>query len=208
MLRRILWTLMTVLSLLIATYAVLLLVVPAMQPPLFKERLATYPVMVLVHLLASTVAMTVGPFQLNARIRTRFTGLHRWMGRAYVAGVMTGGLTGLGLATVSQGGMPAHIGFAGLALVWLYTTGSAFTRILRRDVAGHRRMMIRSFALTFAAVTLRIYFPAAVAMGLPYDASYQVIAWMCWVPNLLFAEWMLRRRTLAPVLPAAVAVAR
>lgn len=208
MLRKSLWTLMTVLSLLIAAYAVLLLVVPAMQPPLFKERLAAYPVMVIVHLVASTVAMVFGPFQLNTRLRTRFTALHRWMGRSYVAGVMIGGVAGLGLATVSQGGMPAHIGFAGLALAWLYTTGSAFTRILRRDVAGHRRMMIRSFALTFAAVTLRIYFPAAVAAGLPYEGSYQVIAWMCWVPNLLFAEWMLRRQGLAPVRPTVLVAAR
>jgi hypothetical protein len=39
--------------------------------------------------------------------------------------------------------------------------------------------MIRSFALTFAAVRLRIYLPLSPAAGLNYDDSYPVIAWLC-----------------------------
>ena len=33
--------------------------------------------------------------------------------------------------------------------------------MLRLDIEGHRRWMIRNYALTFAAVTLRMYLPAA-----------------------------------------------
>ena len=54
--------------------------------------------------------------------------------------------------------------------------------------------MIRSFALTFAAVMLRIYVPLAYMAGLPVELSYQVIAWLCWVPNLVVAVWMTRSR--------------
>jgi len=53
--------------------------------------------------------------------------------------------------------------------------------------------MVRSIALTLAAVTLRIYIPLGVVLGLPVEPSYQVIAWLCWVPNLVVAEWRLRR---------------
>ena len=52
--------------------------------------------------------------------------------------------------------------------------------------------MIRSFALTFAAVTLRLYIPASQMAGIPFDTAYPVIAWLCWVPNLLVAELFVR----------------
>jgi hypothetical protein len=55
--------------------------------------------------------------------------------------------------------------------------------------------MIRSFALTFAAVTLRLYLiPPAIA-GVDFVTAYQWIAWLCWVPNLAIAEaWIASRR--------------
>ena len=57
----------------------------------------------------------------------------------------------------------------------------------------HRRWMIRSYALTAAAITLRLYLPLLSHLGIPFDMSYPVVAWLCWVPNLLFAEWLCRR---------------
>jgi hypothetical protein len=48
--------------------------------------------------------------------------------------------------------------------------------------------MIRSFALTFAAVTLRLYIPASEALGLAFEPAYLAIAFLCWVPNLAAAE--------------------
>ena len=62
------------------------------------------------------------------------------------------------------------------------------------DVAAHQRWMVRSVALTFAAVTLRLCIPLSVVLGLPFEPSYQAIAWLCWVPNLMVAEWACRRR--------------
>jgi hypothetical protein len=44
--------------------------------------------------------------------------------------------------------------------------------------------MIRSFALTFAAATLRIY-QLSLAAGLNPADSYPVVAWLCWVPDRL-----------------------
>lgn len=51
--------------------------------------------------------------------------------------------------------------------------------------------MIRRYALTFAAVTLRIYLPLSQVAGLPFDPAYQTISWFCWVPNLIVAEWII-----------------
>jgi hypothetical protein len=56
--------------------------------------------------------------------------------------------------------------------------------------------MVRNFALTFAAVTLRLWLPASIAVSIPGELAYQVIAWLCWVPNLLVAELLLSQAPL------------
>ena len=55
--------------------------------------------------------------------------------------------------------------------------------------------MIRSFALTYAAVMLRLYLPLFLAgLRMDFEISYQIISWLCWVPNLIFVEYFLIRR--------------
>jgi hypothetical protein len=51
----------------------------------------------------------------------------------------------------------------------------------------HRAWMIRNFALTTAAVTLRIYLPVSMLAGIPFGIAYPVVAWLCWLPNLFAA---------------------
>jgi hypothetical protein len=60
--------------------------------------------------------------------------------------------------------------------------------------------MVRNFALTFAAVTLRLYLGVFMAAGARFEDVYPLLAWLCWVPNLLLAEWLFnsRRRGLQP----------
>jgi uncharacterized membrane protein len=108
--------------------------------------------------------------------------------------VLCGGVGGLGLATISHGGPPTHTGFALLGVLWLYSGARAYQAIRRGDVVGHRRWMIRNFALTFAAVTLRLQLGLFTGvLGWPFNAVYLTIAWSCWVPNLVLAEWWILR---------------
>ncbi|MGH8618966.1 MAG: DUF2306 domain-containing protein [Burkholderiales bacterium] len=146
------------------------------------------------HVFAAAVALTLGPFQFSTTLRARHPALHRWSGRLYLGvGVLVGGLAGLYMAVHAYGGTVARLGFACLALGWLYTGLRAYRAIRARDIAAHRRWMVRNFALTFAAVTLRLWLPASVASGIAFELAYPVIAWLCWVPNLLVAElWLVR----------------
>ena len=48
--------------------------------------------------------------------------------------------------------------------------------------------MVRNFSLTLAAVSLRVWLPLSMMAGIDFVLAYSVIAWLCWVPNLLIAE--------------------
>ncbi len=85
--------------------------------------------------------------------------------------------------------LTGFVALAFLSLGWLYTGLHAYLAIRARVVASHRRWMVRNFSLAFGAVTLRLWLPASVASGIPFETAYPVIAWLCWVPNLLVAEW-------------------
>lgn len=54
--------------------------------------------------------------------------------------------------------------------------------------------MFRSYALTFSAITLRTWklvLPAIITID--SLTLYQVDAWLGFVPNLLLAEWYIRK---------------
>ncbi len=70
----------------------------------------------------------------------------------------------------------------------LFTTTKAFLSIKAGDVRAHRGWMIRSFALLFGAVTLRIELPILISLFGGFEPAYRIVAWSSWVPNLLVAE--------------------
>jgi uncharacterized membrane protein len=147
-----------------------------------------------IHVAAGAMALVIGPWQFVTRTRIVWKGLHRWFGRVYAVACLTGATAGLILAFGTVQGPIARSGFAGLALAWLITTAMAWIRVRGGDYAAHRRWMIRSFALTLAAVTLRIYLPIPPGLGYDFDTGYRLISWLCWVPNLLLAELYVRWR--------------
>jgi hypothetical protein len=162
---------------------------PDMRTTFETQRVALYT-----HVFASAFALALGPFQFSQRLRTSHPALHRWSGRFYLGvGVLVGGLAGLYVATHAFGGLVARLGFAGLALGWLYTGLRAYRAIRARHVVAHRRWMVRNFALTFAAVTLRLWLPMSMVSGVAFEPAYAVVAWLCWVPNLLVAELIFNR---------------
>ena len=130
---------------------------------------------------------------LDRRRKKRRT-LHRWTGRAYAVAILIGGLSGFALAIGASGGLAATFGFGMLSILWIVTTAQAVRFAIARNFVAHRRWIIRSFALTLAAVTLRLYLPFFMIFGeMTYAQASVWVAWLCWVPNLALAEWWLRR---------------
>jgi len=186
--RRSWWITLVALSSGVAAYAAAVLLLPHFGPPFVAALRSRSALPLSMHLAGGSLALATGAWQLNVRLRSRHPSIHRWIGRVYLIAVLVGGLGAVVLAPGSQEGVVTHWGFGLLAIAWLGTTVVAYRAIRRRDLAAHRRWMLRSYALTFAAVTLRIYLPLSQVLGLPFGPSYQVISWLCWVPNLLLVE--------------------
>ncbi len=188
---------LAMLSLGVASYAIGvygLMPLGTLVHPDMRAVFQAHPTGIYAHIFASAVALALGPFQFSSRLRAAQIELHRWSGRAYLGvGVLIGGLAGLYMSLHAFGGAAARSGFACLALTWLFTGLRAFLAIRQGDVASHRRWMVRNFALTFAAVTLRLYLSSSMAIGVAFDVAYPVIAWLCWLPNLLVAELLFNR---------------
>lgn len=147
------------------------------------------------HIGFGGLALLSGCTQFLPKLRQKRLALHRNLGKVYVASVLLSGSAGLGITFAATGGLFAQLGFGGLAIFWLYTTIQAFLTIKRKEVKLHEQWMTRSYALCFAAVTLRLWLPLLLGgFGMSFSVAYPIIAWLCWVPNLVVAEWMVRRK--------------
>jgi hypothetical protein len=160
-------------------------------PPSIAANVLRRP-WLLVHVAGASTALLIGSIQFSGVIRSRWPEMHRGTGRLYVLSCLFGGISGIVLAFGSSSGPVATAGFGLLGLAWIGVTAQGLRYALLRRFDDHRTWMIRSWALTLSAVTLRLYVPIATLTGLPFVGSYQVISFLCWVPNLLLAELYVR----------------
>lgn len=203
---RIVWTLLAVFCLGIAAYSARYL----LHPPQTQEQALGNPLGVpwlFIHVAGAITALVLGSLQFLPALRRGSHPPHRWIGRVYVAGCLVGGGAGLVLAPGSHAGPVASAGFGGLAVIWIVVNLLGWRAAAQGRFGEHRRWMIRSWALTLAAVTLRLYLPLVMVLDLPFLPWYRAIAFLAWVPNLIAAELWLRRTGRFGVFPGAPAAA-
>ena len=185
------WGLMAVLAMLVAGYASTALLIPASRTAFVDALLEERFLRAVGHIGAGAIALAAGAFQFSLRLRLARPLAHRRLGTVYVVAVLLSGVAAALLAPVSDGGPTAHVGFGLLAALWLLTTAAAYREAWAGNYTAHRRWMIRSYALCLAAVTLRIWLPLGLVQGFAFEEIYPLIAWACWVPNLIVAEWLI-----------------
>jgi uncharacterized membrane protein len=192
--KRIGWVLLLLGAVFAAGNAVMFMILPELGSPSIKSRFFATALAGWAHTMGGAVAVMIGPFQLITKIRTTWPRVHVWMGRIYLLAVLSGALGGLYFAPNADAGVFGNIGFATLAIFWLYSGTRAYLAIRRGDVQTHRRWILRNYALTFAAATLRIQLPLLILGGVSFPIAYTTVAWSSWVPNWLAVEWWLRQR--------------
>lgn len=147
-----------------------------------------------VHVFTSIFVLGAGFTQFLPWVPGRYRGIHRMVGKCYVIIVLfISGPASFIMALLANGGVPSRIGFTVLSLLWMYSTFRAWKAVMVRDFGLHRDWMIRSYALTLSAITLRSWKWLLIFLFhlRPLD-TYMIVAWLGFVPNLFTAEWIIR----------------
>ncbi len=164
------------------------------------DHFSRYILLLRLHIAGGMGALLAGPWQFSEKLRARAINLHRWLGRFYLLSVGLGSVAGFAMATVSKYGLPTHLGFGILAALWFSTGFQAYRVVRAGNIKAHRDWMRRNFALSLAAVTLRNWLPLMLfVLHWSFRTSYIAVSWVCWIPNLLIAEWWIRRQAAARV---------
>ena len=144
------------------------------------------------HILLGGLALLIGWLQFSKKLRRKRITIHRTIGKLYVIAVLISGTCALYIAIHATGGMVSILGFFSLGLVWLSSTILGFKAIKNGNIALHQKFMIYSYAACFAAVTLRIWLPTLTSLMGEFIGAYRIVAWLCWVPNLMVAYFIVR----------------
>lgn len=145
------------------------------------------------HIIFGGIALFIGWTQFSPKMRNRRMALHRKLGKVYVAAVLISAFAGICIGFFATGGWVSSAGFICLGIIWFYTTLKAYLHIKRGEIQKHQKMMIYSYAACFAAVTLRIWLPILTMVYGDFSKAYLVVAWLCWIPNLIVAYLITRR---------------
>lgn len=153
------------------------------------------------HITLGGLALVIGWTQFIVKWRERNLSRHRSIGKLYVVSVLSSALAGIYIAFYATGGIIPSLGFVCLGAVWFSTTLRAYLTIRKGSISEHQKMMIYSYAACLAAVTLRIYLPIFIALFHNFNKGYSLVAWLCWIPNLIVADYIVRKLNLKNIAP-------
>lgn len=142
------------------------------------------------HVLFSMFSLLAGFTQFSKNIRIKYPQVHRVFGWIYITSILVfSAPSGLVIAYYANGGFWSQLAFCLLAIGWFTFTGIALKALFSKNFGKHQKFMIRSFALTLSAITLRFWKYIIVLIFQPRSMDvYQIVAWLGWVLNLLIAE--------------------
>lgn len=148
------------------------------------------------HVYTAVFVLPAGFTQFSGFIRKNFPLVHKYTGWVYAIVVIAlAGPAGFYMGLFANGGLASQAAFCLLAVLWIYFTVAAIQKVIRGDIKAHREFLIRSFALTLSALTLRAWKYVLVFLFQPRPMDvYEIVAWLGWIPNLIIAEIIIRKR--------------
>ncbi len=146
-----------------------------------------------VHISMGGLALLVGWIQFSVQFRNKNLSLHRSIGKVYIFSVFLAAIAGACIGFFATGGPIAATGFVSLGVIWFVTTISAYQSARTGHIRHHQKMMIYSYAACFAAVTLRLWLPLLSNLMGGFIPAYRMVAWLCWVPNLVVAYALVKK---------------
>lgn len=160
---------------------------------------AWHSVLTMMHILPGLLFVTLGPLQFNTKLRGRHPRLHRVSGRIFLVAALIIGVTALvmSFAMPAIGGVLQAVATTVFSVYFLISLGMAFWRIRRREVAQHRRWMIRAFSIGIAVATIRpiigMFFATSRITGWTPHQFFGVAFWIGFVLHAFLAEYWIRQ---------------
>lgn len=134
------------------------------------------------HGVAGASALLLAPLQFSDRLRRRFAGVHRVVGRIYVAGVFVFAPLGAYIQWINEAaGASRSFTVAATvdAALVMVTTGIGLAFALKRMIPQHRQWMTRSYAVAL------VFFEGRLILGVtgldrpPDPAVAEIVVWTC-----------------------------
>jgi len=148
---------------------------------------ARLPIVFRLHMGSAAIAIALIPAVILLRHRPKW---HRRLGRIAVIFVVVGGATALPSAILSHATTMAQAGFLVQGVIWLGLIVAGVRAIRARDKSRHVTLMLAMAAVGSGAVWLRPLLAAALALDLPYEISYAILAWAAWLIPLATMLWL------------------
>lgn len=175
-------------------------------PGLYDESTRSATVGIGVHFAAGGVILVLGCIQLIKSVRVKYPALHRWIGRLYVLAAVAAALGGLVFIFIKGtiGGTIMDIGFAGYGLLMFLAAIQTFRHAAAKRFEAHRAWAIRLFALAIGSWLYRMDYGFWLLFtdGLWHTDSFSgpfdyFMDFFFYLPNLLIAEWFIRRHRMS-----------
>ena len=161
---------------------------------LFQSNL--YSASFYIHIFAGAVCIITALIQFSRYILKKSKAIHRWSGRLYVFVVLfLGAPTGLYMSFFAKGSIWERLLFMFMATTWFITTLYGLSTIRKKNVLAHTIWMMRSYSMAMTAVTFRIYHIVFYLMDWDHLENYELSLWISVFGNMLFAEWLIYRKS-------------
>lgn len=149
-----------------------------------------------IHIAAGALCIGTALIQFSRYILKKSKAIHRFSGKIYVFVVLfLGAPTGLYMSFFAKGSFYERALFLFMAAWWFITTLYGLTTIHKKNVLAHKIWMMRSYAMAMTAVTFRIYHIVFYLLDWGHLENYELSLWISVVGNMLFAEWIIYRKS-------------
>ena len=198
MAKKISWILLVILAIIVGLYPIIYFVVDrkfGLLQSKTNELLASnfWNLGFYTHIVLGGLALLIGWIQFSTSFRNKNLNRHRQLGKIYVIAVLLSSISGIYIGFFATGGILSKLGFICLGVVWLSSTLMGYQFIRKGQIERHHKMMIYSYAACLAAVTLRLWLPLLTITIGNFIIAYTIVAWLCWVPNIIIANIIARR---------------
>lgn len=202
--KRIIWILFAFCAISIGIYPVIYFLIDrkfALLASKTNELLAdiSWNVGFYTHIILGGLALLIGWIQFSEKFRNKNLNLHRQIGKLYVISALLSAISGIYIGFYATGGLVSVLGFVSLGIIWFYVSLNAYLKAKNKEIFEHQKMMIYSYAACFAAVTLRIWLPILTIILGDFMLAYPMVAWLCWIPNLMVAYLLVRKLELQKI---------